>query len=131
MSRKVVLLNLALLALLAGLGWFLRLHWLAARAQERAMLEQTIQPRGIFAPPLPPAVKPVPATDYLEVAQKMLFSKDRNPTVVIEVPIPKPVPEPPMPPLPNFHGLMAMFGDAVIILSVGKDGAQKGYHAGS
>ncbi len=130
MSRRLVFLNLALLALLAALGWLLRLHWIEARAQERVMLERTVQPRGIFAPPPPPQVKPAAATDYLEVAQKMLFSKDRNPTVVIEVPKPPPAPpEPPMPPLPNFHGIMALFGDPVIIMSVGKE-AQKSYHAG-
>jgi hypothetical protein len=131
LSRRIVLLNLALLALLAVLGWQLRVHWLSARAGERLILEQTLQPRGVFAPPLPPAAKPFAAVDYLEIAQKTLFSKDRNPTVVIDVPAPKPAPpEPPMPPLPNFHGMMAMFGDSVIILSVGRDSTQKSYRAG-
>jgi hypothetical protein len=131
LSRRIVFLNLALLALAAVLCWRLRVYWLSARAGERLILEQTVQPRGVFAPPPPPAVKPFAAVDYLEVAQKTLFSKDRNPTVVIEVPAPKPVPpEPPMPPLPNFHGMMAMFGDSVIILSVGRDNTQKSYRAG-
>jgi hypothetical protein len=109
----------------------MRLRWLAAQAHETVILRQTVQPRGIFAPRPTPPVKPAAAADYLEVAQKMLFSKDRNPTAAIEVPAVKPPPpEPPMPPLPNFHGMMDLFGDSVIILSVGKDASQKSYRAG-
>jgi hypothetical protein len=56
----------------------------------------------------------------------MLFSKDRNPTVVIE---PAPVkPEPPMPALPNYHGQMAI-GEPIAFLSTSA-AAQRGYHAG-
>jgi hypothetical protein len=56
----------------------------------------------------------------------MLFSKDRNPTVVVEPP--KPPPEPVMPALPSYHGQMAI-GEPVIFLSVATT-AQRGYHAG-
>jgi hypothetical protein len=70
----------------------------------------------------------VAAAEYLEVAQKMLFSKDRNPNVILPPP-PAPPPEPPMPPLPAYHGQMAI-GDPVVFLSVGANGAQKSYKTG-
>ena len=78
--------------------------------------------------PPPPVVQPKPATpaEYLDVAQKMLFSKDRNPNVVIEAPPAKP--DPPLPPLPSYYGQMA-FGTPVVFLSTLKEG-QKSYHAG-
>ncbi len=133
MSRKIILLNLALVALLASAGWLLRARWREARAHQRAVLEQTIPPKGVFAPPPPAPVRPVAAAEYFEVAQKMLFSKDRNPTVVVDIPKPPPVPpEPPIPPLPTFYGTISLFGDSVILLSTGtgKDAVQKSYRAG-
>jgi hypothetical protein len=133
LSRKIILLNLVLVALLASAGWLLRARWREARSHERAVLEQTVPPRGVFAPPPPVPVKPVAAADYFEVAQKMLFSKDRNPTVVVDIPKPAPAPpEPPIPPLPAFYGTISLFGDSVILLSAGtgRDAVQKSYRAG-
>jgi hypothetical protein len=69
--------------------------------------------------------QPVPATNYLEVAEKLLFSPDRNATVVIEVAPPKPMPD-----LPRAHGLMAFGGDPTIVLSEKSGGRQRGYRAG-
>jgi hypothetical protein len=63
----------------------------------------------------------------MEVAQKTLFAKDRNPNVVVQAP-PPPPPPPPMPPLPTYSGQMAL-GEPVIFLSLGGTD-QKGYHAG-
>jgi hypothetical protein len=72
-------------------------------------------------------VKAVAPAEYIDVAGKMLFSKDRNPTVVVEPP--KPAPEPVMPALPSYHGQMAI-GEPVILLSPSANAAQRGYHAG-
>ena len=66
--------------------------------------------------------------DYVEVAQKTLFSQDRNPNVVVDPP-PPPKPEPPMPALPFYWGQMA-FGDPVAILTIGPAGEQKRFHVG-
>lgn len=126
MNRKLIALNLALLALAGALVWILRARWLDEQARERALLAQKIAARAVLAPASPSQVKPVAPGDYLDVAQKMLFSKDRNPAVVIDVPAPKP--EPPMPSLPSYYGEMA-FGDPVVLLSV-QNGQQKAYHAG-
>jgi len=128
-NRKIIALNLALLALLGTLGWMLRAHWRETRAQELATLAKAAAAKAQLPPPaLQPPEAVVPAT-YLEVAQKTLFSKDRNPNVIIEtVPPPAPKPEEPTPPRPVYHGQMGM-GDPVAFLSLER-GSQKGFHAG-
>ena len=126
MNRRIVLLNLALLGLAGLLVWMLRTHWLEAQARERTVLQRKIPPKTVLAPPTPPAVKASSPAEYIDVASKMLFSKDRNPTIVVEPP--KPAPEPVMPALPNYHGQMAI-GEPVILLSAG-NGAQSSLHAG-
>jgi hypothetical protein len=129
LSRKVILLNLALIALIGSMVSMLRARWLAEKTHERVVLGQSVPPKTVFAPPAPAPPKAVTPAEYLDVAQKDLFSKDRNPTVPVDAP-PPPPPPPPMPALPNFHGLM-MFGDPVLILSTdGKGAVQKGYRVG-
>jgi len=129
LNRKLVLLNLALLALAAALAWTLRDNWSGAQSRQRAVIQRTVEPKKLLAPPSPAPVKPVAAADYLDVAAKMLFSRDRNPTVVIEPPPAPPAkPEPPMPALPNYHGQMAI-GEPVAFLSTSA-AAQRGYRAG-
>ena len=127
MNRRFVMLNLALLALAGALVWTLRVNWLQAKARERAVLQRKVAAKPVLAPPALPTVKTVAPAEYIDVAGKMLFSKDRNPTVVVEAP--KPPPEPVMPPLPSYHGQMAI-GEPVILLSTSATGAQRSYHAG-
>ena len=121
MKRKLLLANLVLLGLATALTVHLRREWLEARTREQAVLRQSIRP---VAPPpigaLPPA-EPVRAAGYAEIAQKTLFSKDRNPDVIVEVPAPPP--PKPMPPLPVFHGLLNLGDGATAILSE-KPGAE-------
>jgi hypothetical protein len=126
MSRKIILLNLALLALAGTLVWQARLHYLETKAHEREILRRAAHPRPVLAPPAVPQPQPVQSMQYLDVAQRTLFSRDRNPTVVIEPPPPKP--EPPMPALPTYYGQINL-GDPVIFLSVG-GGAQKRFQVG-
>lgn len=127
MNRRLVLLNLALLALAGALVWTLRANWLQAKARERAVLQRKVAAKAVLAPPPLPTMKAVAPAEYIDVAGKMLFSKDRNPTVVVEPP--KPPPEPVMPALPNYHGQMAI-GEPVILLSASTNAAQRSYHAG-
>ncbi len=126
MNRRIVLLNFALLALVGALGWVLRANWLEAQARERAVLRRQVAPKAVLAPPSLPGVQAAAPAEYIDVANKMLFSKDRNPTVVVEPP--KPAPEPVMPALPSYSGQMSI-GEPVIFLSVAKD-VQHSYHAG-
>ena len=128
MNRKLILLNLALLALVATLGWVLRVHWLEAQQRENEVLRRSVAARPTI--PLQPvaAVTPARPTEYIQVAQQTLFSKDRNPNVEIPPP-PAPPPKPQMPPLPAVHGTMNLFGDHVVILSNGQI-TQKSYRPG-
>ena len=127
MNRRLVLLNLALLAFAGALVWTLRANWIQSKARERAVLQRKVAAKAVLAPPALPTVKAVAPADYIDVAGKMLFSKDRNPTVVVEPP--KPPPEPVMPALPNYHGQMAI-GEPVILLSMSANAVQRSYHAG-
>ena len=126
MNRRIVLLNLALLVLVGALGWMLRANWLEAQARERAVLRRKVALKPVLAPPSLPGVQPAPPAEYIDVANKMLFSKDRNPTVVVEPP--KPAPEPVMPTLPNYNGQMAIGPQPVIFLSL--NNVQSSYHTG-
>src|ERR1700689_2899330 len=98
MNRKILALNLALLAMLGTLGWMLRAHWRETRAQELAMLAKPARGSAQIPPPSPRPPEAVVPANYLEVAQKTLFSKDRNPNVIIEPPPPPPAPKPEEPP---------------------------------
>ena len=125
MKGRLALLNLTL-AVLAALGaWQLRVKWLEARAREAALSRQQVKP-----PVTPPAIafppaQPASAINYADVAQRMLFSRDRNPNVEIDV-----VPPKPMPPLPVAVGVMA-FGDVRSAILVAKAGAaQRAYEPG-
>jgi len=127
LNRRLILLNLALLALAGALVWTLRANWIEAKARERAVLQRKVAAKAVLATPPLPTVKAVAPAEYIDVAGKMLFSQDRNPTVVVEPP--KPAPEPVMPALPNYHGQMA-FDEPVILLSASASAAQRSYHAG-
>src|ERR1700726_2905671 len=105
MNRKILALNLGLLALLAMLGWMLRAHWREARVRQLATLSKSPRPSAQLPPPSPPPPEPAVSANYLDVAQKTLFSKDRNPNVIIEIaPAPPTKPEEPVPPRPAYYG---------------------------
>ncbi|MBV8845409.1 MAG: hypothetical protein JO307_21580 [Bryobacterales bacterium] len=128
MSRRLWLLNFALVALVGVLFWRLRLKYLAEESEQRAFLSQAPHMRALLAPPASPPLGPVKPADYAEVAEKMLFSKDRNPNVIVQPP-PPPPPPPPMPALPFYYGQMAI-GQPVVLLGVANNGEQKSYHVG-
>lgn len=128
MKRKLLLANLALLGLSVAGGLHLRREWVEAHANEQAVLRKRIPP----VPPPPivplPAAEPVRAAGYGDIAQKMLFSKDRNPVVVVEPPpTPKPIP---MPPLPLFHGVLNLGDGPMAIMSEGPKGPHRDYQPG-
>jgi hypothetical protein len=116
MRKKLLLLDLALVALLVLLGMRLRDKWLEARQRESVVLGQRLQ-----AAPAPPyaaiqAPAALTASDYALVAQQMLFSADRNPVVVV---VPKPEPQPPA--LPILYGALNIDGPmAIMSVSAGE-----------
>jgi len=116
------LLNFVLIAGIALAGWRLRKEAQDFEARERASL------RAKAAFPAPPAQPPAPpppavtAASYLDIAQKMLFSRDRNSQVIVDPPAP-PKPPKPLPPLPGVHGVMDL-GDGPIVMMSDKPGAR-------
>jgi hypothetical protein len=126
LKRKLLLLDLALAALMGASGWRLCQNWGTARARERMVLGKVVKP--LAPPPLSdlPAVRPLTAAGYGEVAQKMLFSKDRNPTVIVVVE----VKEKPMPPLPVLHGVVDVGDGPVAILKVNANSQDHGFRPG-
>lgn len=127
MNRKIILLNLALIALAGVCVYQLRVKRRVAAVHEQTVLSRSPQPAAIVPPPAAVPVRAPMPGEYIAVAQQTLFSKDRNPNVVIPAPPPPPPPAP-MPQLPLYNGQMAL-GEPVIFLTLpGND--QKGYHKG-
>jgi len=129
MRRKLMLLNVALIAASIYAGVRIRAQLRSAKARETAVLASRVAP--VPPPPLP-ALVPVPPVlpvDYADVAQKMLLDKSRNSTVIVELP---PAPPPvPMPPLPFYHGQMRLPGEApIVILSETSGAANQAVHPG-
>jgi hypothetical protein len=127
MNRKIILLNLALIALAGVCVYQLRVKRREAAAHEQTVLSRAPRPPAVVPPPPAVPVRPPMPAEYMEVAQKTLFAKDRNPNVVVQAPPPPPPPAP-MPQLPTYSGQMAL-GDPVIFLTLAGV-EQKGYHAG-
>lgn len=115
MKPKLIALNLLLLAAIAAVAWQIRVRSEEWNRTRQANLNVPIKPAP--APPLAPAPKPdtPPPAKYLDVAEKDLFSKDRNPTVVVEPP--KIEPPKPMPPLPVVYGVMGLPSGAKAIMA--------------
>ena len=115
MKLKLVALNLLLVLALGVLVRQARIRWNDAQAKRRNNLSVKVTP--LPPPPLTAAPKPdaAPAAKYADVATKDLFSKDRNPTVVIDPPkveTPKP-----MPLLPIVYGVLRLPSGIKAIMS--------------
>lgn len=65
------------------------------------------------------------AANYLDIASRLLFSKDRNPTVIIAPPPVKQVPA-----FPLAYGVLMMADPPIIMMAAKKGDGQKGYRAG-
>jgi hypothetical protein len=130
MSRKIIALNVLLAALLIWLGMQFRTRWLESKARESAALARAAKPGQLVTPPAVPAVDPASPAEYIDVAQRMLFSKDRDPSVIVDAPPPPPPPPPPkpVPPLPSYYGQMNL-GEPVILLSTDRI-PQKSFRVG-
>jgi len=115
LKPKLILLNGLLVLALGAVAWQARNQLKGAQANRRGNLNVLVTP--LPTPPLTPAPKPdaAPAMKYAEVATKDLFSKDRNPTVVIEPP--KVEPPKKMPPLPVVYGVLGLSSGTKAIMS--------------
>ena len=128
MNRKLLILDLVLAALAIYAGFQFHSRRLASKAHEAAVLNR--KPAPLPAPQFTPlATAPaVLSAGYAEIAQKLLFDRSRNSTVVVEV-TPPPPPKP-MPPLPVYHGMMNIGDGPAAILSVNATAPQMEIHPG-
>jgi hypothetical protein len=127
-TRKLILLDVALAALFCFLVFEMRREWVEAHARAQAFLATVVPP--VPATPVAPLLKvaPLAAVTYAEVALLNLFSKDRNPQVIIDVEPPK---VKPIPAFPVARGVLLWEGTPpVVVLSLRSGGPQKGYHVG-
>jgi hypothetical protein len=125
MRRRLLLLNLILLSLAAAAGWQLRVQWLSGQTEERRLLRPAAKTTAII--PVAPADIPAPASaaSYSNVAQKMLFSRDRSPDVVMETAPVKAVPA-----FPLAYGVMDLGSGPLVILSEKAGAPNRGYSLG-
>jgi hypothetical protein len=128
LSRKLLVLNVLLFAVVAFAGFQWRKAWKASKAREAAGLNRPLKPLPPpRVAPLPP-VNPVEPNQYLRVAQNMLFDPSRNPTIVVEKK-PEPPPPPP-PPLPTYRGAMNLGEGLIALFRIpGQPGLQS-FHVG-
>jgi hypothetical protein len=129
MRRNLWVLDLILLVAVVVSGFMLKQRQNEIYGREQAFLRQIVP--AVPPPALPsiPGVSPITAANYMETVQMMLFSRDRNPNVILDPP-PPPPPPPQMPPLPVAYGVMDLGAGPTAILAE-KPGAQhRGYRTG-
>jgi hypothetical protein len=128
LKPKFIALNLLLVVALVGIVWQARTRWNAAQTTREENLNVKVKP--VPAPPLTPTPKPdgAQATKYADVATKNLFSKDRNPNVIIDPPkVEKPKE---MPPLPVVYGVLGLPSGTRAIMAEKPGGTSRPVRAG-
>lgn len=125
---KLVALNAALAAGFLLIVWQGRARWVEAQSERRTTLNVPV--KRITPPPMTPAPKPdtIQAARYADVAAKNLFSKDRNPTVIVDAP--KVEPPKVMPHLPIVYGVLTLPSGARAIMSETVGGPSRSVHSG-
>jgi hypothetical protein len=105
-KSRLIAVNTALAAGLALVIWQGVEVWKDAQAERKSTVNVPV--RKITPPPMTPAKKPdaVQSAAYADVAAKNLFSKDRNPTVIVDPP--KVEPPKVMPALPVVYGVLGL-----------------------
>jgi len=128
-TRRLRLLDFGLVAVLVLLGFQFHRERVREQAREQALLRSGARSNasGTLAPLA--KVDPLTATSYAVVAANNLFSKDRNPNVILDPVIPPP--EKPVPPFPVARGVM-LWGEVppTVVLAEKVGGQQRGYHPG-
>lgn len=128
MKRKLLALDLVLIAAIGAAGWRLRLDWVALRARNQKLQHSSTRPGRPLDLNMAPPPQPVAAARYAEIAEKMLFSKDRNPNVVVEPP--KEPPPKPMPRLPVLYGVLNLMDSTTAVMSESPSAPHQGVRLG-
>lgn len=124
MRRNLLLLNLLLVLLIGVVSWQFWNGYKERVTRQQAFLKAPLPaaPPALVSFPAPPGQ--VSAANYYEIASTLPFSKDRNPTVIVEVAEPKK-----QPPFPHYYGMMNWGGGPKVILAA-PGGQQKSYVPG-
>ncbi len=126
MRGRLFLINLLLLACIAGAA--MELKKLLEETRKREELVRANSPKLPGAKPVAaaPNVEKTTPANYLDIATRLLFSRDRNPVVE-----PPPPPAPPqIPPFPLAYGVLMIGDPPTVMLSESKGKPQKGYRPG-
>jgi hypothetical protein len=128
LKPRIILINVLLVAAIGASLWQGRARWNEAQTKRHSALEAKIP--GVGPPPMVSAPRPVapPAAKYVDVATNDLFSKDRNPTVVIEAPKLEKVRE--MPALPVVYGVLGLPSGVKALMAERVGAGSKSVHAG-
>ncbi len=128
MKPRFIALNILLAAGIGIVAWQAHARWSEARDERLSALNTKAKPGRL--PPLAVEPRPdaPPATKYVDVATNNLFSKDRNPNVVIEPPaVEKPKV---MPPLPIVYGVLGLPSGTRALMAEKADAPSKPVRAG-
>jgi Tfp pilus assembly protein PilP len=128
LRHRLLVLNILLAGVTAAVGWRLRQDWLHDHQHASTVINRRVNPAP--APAIAPVPVPAPfaAPTYADVAQKDLFSKDRNPNVVIEPVAVKPAPK--WPRMPILFGVMGLPDGLVAMLAEKPDARSRGVRTG-
>ncbi len=124
MRRNLILLDLLLAALIGVAGWRLRVQYLETLQQQNAFFAARVTKPAPPAVMIPATLDQLAAIRYERVASQLALSKDRNPTVIVDV-----VPPKPRPPYPHYYGMMNLGAGTRVILAAGGS-QQKSYVVG-
>jgi hypothetical protein len=127
MKRNLILLDVALVCLIGIAAWKIQGEWVAQKQHEQQIEKAKVTPPPVPAVPIPGAPPPVVAASYSDIASKMLFSKERNPNIIVAVVEP---PKRPMPPLPILHGVMGLPSGMLALMSADAKAPGKGVKVG-
>jgi hypothetical protein len=128
LRHRLLLLNLLLAGLTGVAGWRLRQDWLRDHQHASTVINRQVKPVAVVV--MPPVAPPSPfaAPTFADVAQKDLFSKDRNPNVVIPPVEIKPAPK--WPRMPILYGVMGLPGGMIAMLKERPDSRSRGVGVG-
>jgi hypothetical protein len=129
MSRKLLMLDAALVLIVIAAGSQFRSQWRANKERERQKLHVPVKPVAVPALPAIPKQPDVVPTSYFKIAEQMLFDRSRN-SVVAPPPPPPPPPPKPMPAFPVYHGMMNVGTGPIAILSINATSPQQPVHPG-
>ena len=129
MRRYLLLIDVTLLLGIVLTFLVLRDRWDVAAKREQALLRQMLPSVPPPMVPALPTLSPATPAAYMDVAQNFVFSRDRNPNVILDPP-PAPPPPKPMPPLPLAYGIIDLGGGATIILSERSGAQHRSYRPG-